>query len=85
MKVPGVAELHFEIEPRDSRGDPLPPEATDRAPRSRLTQIARFRPLGLAGLGYWYAMVPFHRVVFTRMLAGILAAAEGYSASSTGE
>jgi uncharacterized protein YbjT (DUF2867 family) len=80
MKVPGVAELHFEIEPRDSRGDPLPPEATDRAPRSRLTQIARFRPLGLAGLGYWYAMVPFHRVVFTRMLKGIRAAAEADSA-----
>lgn len=80
MKVPGVAELHFEIEPRDSRGDPVPAEATDRAPRSRLTQIARFRPLGLAGLGYWYAMVPFHRVVFTRMLEGIRAAAEADSA-----
>ena len=85
MKVPGVAELHFEIEPRDSRGDPLPPEATDRAPRSRLTQIARFRPLGLAGLGYWYAMVPFHRVVFTRMLKGIRAAAEADSACGSRE
>jgi hypothetical protein len=75
MRVPGEAELEFAIEPRDERGRPLPLEAADRAPRSRLEQIARFRPHGLAGLVYWYAMAPFHGIVFRRMLRGIQAAA----------
>lgn len=75
MKVPGDAVLEFTIEPRDARGEPLPPDAADRAPRSRLTQRARFRPRGLAGLAYWYAVAPFHGVVFRRMLRGIQTAA----------
>jgi uncharacterized protein YbjT (DUF2867 family) len=76
MKVPGDAELEFAIEPQDDRGAPLSPEATDRAPRSHLTQTARFRPRGLAGHAYWYAMLPFHAVVFSRMLRGIKVTAE---------
>jgi hypothetical protein len=76
MKLPGEAVLEFTIEPRDARGDPLPRDAVDRAPRSLLTQTARFRPRGLAGLAYWYAVAPFHGLVFSRMLRGIQATAE---------
>jgi uncharacterized protein DUF2867 len=69
MKLPGEAELEFVIEP-------IP----DRPDRCRLVQTARFRPRGLAGLTYWYAVLPFHRLVFDRMLDGIRHAAEGRAA-----
>lgn len=63
MKLPGVATLTFEIEPL-GKG------------RSRLTQTARFKPKGLLGLGYWYAVLPLHGIVFSGMLRGIAGAAE---------
>lgn len=75
MKLPGEAVLEFAIEPRDAEGRPLPPDAADGAPRSRLSQTARFRPRGLAGILYWYSVAPLHGVVFSRMLRGIEAAA----------
>jgi hypothetical protein len=31
-------------------------------------QTATFRPLGLAGRLYWYAMLPFHHFIFKGML-----------------
>ena len=64
MKLPGEASLAFAIEPA---GD-----------RSRLIQTARFRPRGLAGIAYWYAVVPFHGIVFTGMLDGIRREAEAF-------
>ncbi len=64
MKLPGVATLCFEIEPIDNE-------------RSRLRQTARFKPKGLLGLAYWYAVVPLHHIVFRGMLRGIARAAEG--------
>ena len=33
-------------------------------------QTALFEPRGLFGLAYWYAVLPFHGVVFRTMLAG---------------
>jgi hypothetical protein len=63
MKVPGVATLTFEMEPR---GDD----------RCVLTQTARFKPKGLLGLGYWYGVLPLHGLVFNAMLAGIANEAE---------
>lgn len=57
MKLPGEALLEFEIEARDSG--------------SSLTQTARFKPRGLAGLLYWAAVYPFHGFVFQGMLDGI--------------
>ena len=63
MKLPGSATLTFQIEP-------LGPD------RSRLTQIARFKPKGLLGLLYWYAVVPLHNFVFSGMLRGIARSAE---------
>lgn len=74
MKLPGDAQLLFEIEPLD--GD-----------RAKLTQVARFIPRGLTGLAYWYAVLPFHGIVFRGMLDGIRRSAEraaGVTATSHG-
>ena len=58
MKLPGEAMLEFQIE-------------ADGVPRCTLQQIALFQPRGLFGLMYWYAVVPFHHIVFSGMLKGI--------------
>lgn len=71
MKLPGEAELMFTIE-----------EDGDDASVCRLKQTARFRPRGLLGLLYWYAVLPLHGIVFRGMLNGIRRAAERVSASS---
>jgi hypothetical protein len=34
----------------------------------QLVQTATFRPLGLAGRMYWYAVLPFHGFIFSGML-----------------
>ena len=65
MKLPGVAELEFDV------------EATGASHAGcRLVQVARFMPRGLAGLAYWYAVLPLHGIVFRGMLAGIRRHAE---------
>lgn len=64
MKVPGEATLEFELE--EEAGAML-----------RLTLAARFRPRGLAGLLYWYAVAPLHHLVFNGLLRGIARAADG--------
>ena len=64
MKLPGTAMLKFELEP----------EADGR--RTKLTMTAKFRPKGLFGILYWYAVVPLHDVVFGGMLKGIRKLAE---------
>lgn len=62
MKLPGDAWLSF---------------AAEDAPRgSTLTQTALFRPRGLLGRIYWWAMFPFHLLIFRRMANRIVAAAE---------
>ena len=63
MKLPGVATLTFEIEPGEANG-------------SKLVQTDRFKPKGLFGLLYWYAVVPLHNFVFNGMLHGIARSAE---------
>ncbi|GMU22040.1 MAG: NAD-dependent dehydratase [Phycisphaerae bacterium] len=65
MKLPGDAALEFEIQP-----DP------DEDRRCTLIQTARFKPRGLLGLAYWYAVLPLHNIVFSGMLKGIRRAAE---------
>ncbi len=58
MKLPGSAVLEFTLH--------------EAGPgRTELRQIARFLPRGLWGMLYWYAVVPFHNVVFNGMLHGI--------------
>jgi hypothetical protein len=44
MKLPGEALLEFTLAPE--------------ADGTRLTQTARFLPRGLAGLAYWYGVLP---------------------------
>jgi len=38
---------------------------------NNLTQIATFRPLGLAGRLYWYAVYPFHGIIFSGLLKNL--------------
>jgi hypothetical protein len=40
-----------------------------------VTLDAKFRPLGLFGILYWYAVLPLHGIVFPGMLKGIVRAA----------
>ncbi|UYQ91457.1 SDR family oxidoreductase [Chitinophaga horti] len=39
---------------------------------NEVTQTATFRPLGLSGRLYWYAMLPFHHFIFRGMLRKIV-------------
>ena len=68
MKLPGIARLEFSMEPLDGN-----------VSKTRLTMTAKFWPRGLAGLAYWYAVVPLHFFVFGGMLKGIKRAAENAS------
>lgn len=72
MRLPGEAQLDFAIE--DIDGQPL---------LHRLVMTARFRPSGLSGLLYWYAVVPLHELVFGGMLRGIQKTAEALERSSS--
>jgi uncharacterized protein YbjT (DUF2867 family) len=67
MKLPGEALLEFEIAANGGA--------------SVLTQTARFKPRGLAGLLYWAAVLPVHRFVFRGMLEGIRRALESQPAT----
>jgi hypothetical protein len=58
MRLPGEAVLEFRIESRGGR-------------QCTLHQTALFRPRGLFGLLYWYAVAPLHHIVFRGMLLGI--------------
>jgi len=53
MKVPGEAWLQFKFEQKNHE--------------SFLVQTATFRPKGLLGRLYWYALVPFHFFIFQEM------------------
>ena len=63
MRLPGRAWLQFEVD-GDENG-------------STVRQTAIFDPSGLAGLLYWYALLPVHLFVFRGMLTGIAAEAAG--------
>jgi hypothetical protein len=57
MRMPGRAWLQFEVDGDESG--------------SRIRQTAIFDPVGLAGLVYWYALLPLHARIFEGMLDGI--------------
>ena len=63
MRLPGEAWLEWSMEPVDAG--------------TRLVQTARFRPRGLLGRLYWFAVAPFHRLVFPGLLNGIAHDATG--------
>lgn len=73
MKLPGEAQLDFKIEPIEPERKP---------PITRLVMTARFRPRGLAGLLYWYSVIPLHEFVFGGMLRGISKTAEAMHRSN---
>lgn len=55
MKAPGDALLEFNIE-------------VEGGGRTALEMVARFLPRGLAGIAYWYALLPAHQWLFKGML-----------------
>jgi uncharacterized protein YbjT (DUF2867 family) len=57
MKLPGRAWLEFAVTPTPGG--------------SLICQTAVFDPVGLAGLLYWYLLVPVHTVVFRGMLSAL--------------
>jgi uncharacterized protein YbjT (DUF2867 family) len=62
MKLPGEAWLEWSA---DSTGG-----------TTTVVQRARFVPTGLWGRAYWYGLFPFHGVIFPRLLARLVEAAE---------
>jgi hypothetical protein len=58
MKLPGEAWLEFQINIKE--GKPY------------LQQTATFRPIGLPGRLYWYAVLPFHFFVFDGMAENVI-------------
>ncbi|HET6954820.1 MAG TPA: DUF2867 domain-containing protein [Acidimicrobiales bacterium] len=62
MKLPGRAWPEWRVEPEGSG--------------TRLSQRAMFYPRGLTGRAYWYALIPFHALIFARMARRIAAAAD---------
>lgn len=71
MKIPGEAWLQWEIS--ESNG------------KLELVQTATFAPRGLFGRLYWYALAPFHAIIFPQMAHGIVAAAEERCDSRDGQ
>ncbi len=69
MKVPGEAWLEFRVRPQGEGPNP----------KQILEQRATFRPLGVPGRLYWYALVPLHAVVFGGMARRLAGAAAGRS------
>ena len=70
MKVPGRAWLEFTVEPGEGGG-------------SVLRQRAIFFPSGLGGRLYWFAILPFHGVIFAGMAAAMAAKAAKVAATTT--
>ena len=67
MRLPGVASIEWRISPESDDS----PE-----PRCRIEQIATFVPRGLWGRVYWYAVAPFHSLVFPGLIDGLARQAE---------
>jgi uncharacterized protein YbjT (DUF2867 family) len=59
FKLPGQGWMQFKIHSEDSN-------------RTTLFLTAFFAPKGLLGLFYWYALLPFHRIVFNILLKKIV-------------
>lgn len=58
MKLPGEAWLEFAV--------------VEKEGKTWLEQTATFRPLGLLGRLYWYAVLPFHYFIFNGMINAIV-------------
>ncbi|TQL00990.1 SDR family oxidoreductase [Cellulomonas sp. SLBN-39] len=89
MRLPGLAWLELRVEPVDSadddadaRTEPWDADAWRRPPVV-LAQRALFHPHGLAGQLYWWAVTPFHGVVFGGMQRNMARAAEAAERART--
>lgn len=58
MKLPGEAWLQFRV--------------CEEPDGNYLEQLAAFRPEGVAGRLYWYAMLPFHYIIFKGMILNLI-------------
>jgi uncharacterized protein YbjT (DUF2867 family) len=63
MKAPGPAWMQFEAQKKDSE-------------KTLFIQTAFFEPHGLAGMAYWYALYPFHQLIFDGLARAIIQRAE---------
>lgn len=70
MRLPGDAWLEWSVDPVEDR--------------NLLQQTAYFRPRGLTGRLYWYALLPFHHFIFGNMARRIAAGAEAESHGTPG-
>ena len=64
MRLPGEGLLDLRLNPRG-------PIQGDRGPETELLICLYFRPSGVPGRLYWYAVSPFHSLVFKSMLRSI--------------
>jgi uncharacterized protein YbjT (DUF2867 family) len=69
MVVPGEAWLQFEAEPR-------PDDQT------QLVQTILMAPKGLLGFLYWYALYPFHGLIFAKLVGRIAERAEAVASGT---
>ena len=65
MILPGKAWLEFTIEDVETDGKKM----------RKISQDATFSPRGLGGQLYWFAVSPFHVLIFPRMLANLVRSA----------
>jgi hypothetical protein len=64
MKAPGDALMEWRIQPRTSK-------------QIQLEMVSRFLPFGLAGLAYWYGMLPVHDWLFKGTLTRLVEICNG--------
>lgn len=72
MRLPGLAWLELKVAPGDQGDD-----------SSRFEQRALFHPRGIAGQAYWWAVWPFHGIVFGSMQRNVARAAEDLAADDS--
>lgn len=75
MRLPGLAWLELSVTPEES---------VPGRPHCRYRQRALFHPRGLSGHAYWWAVSPFHSIVFGGMARNIARKAEAAGTSSAG-
>jgi uncharacterized protein YbjT (DUF2867 family)/uncharacterized protein YndB with AHSA1/START domain len=71
MKVPGEAWLEWRITDTGSGS-------------SQLRQLARFHPRGVAGRGYWWALLPIHKVIWKQLAQRLADRAEASTSQPDG-
>lgn len=75
MKLPGDAWLEFEIDPGPAPDDPATDDPASGG-MAVLHQRALFVPHGLLGHLYWWAVTPFHGIVFGTMIRRLAASVQ---------